>query len=220
MIGCIAVIRDITELKQNEEALERLLSQQNATLEATADGILVTDRNERVLGFNQRFLEIWKIPAAAVEGKNYHEALNFVLPLLSNAEECTSRLEQIFAHPEADSFDVIRLKSGTVPRRFTRPQRLAGEVVGRVFSYRDVTAQVQAEAGLRESEARKRAVLDSALDSIIGMKPMALSAQYRLHPRNREIRIAQKSGSCRQGGKYPRDARSSERFPGLRPSVK
>src|SRR4030095_9340286 len=42
-----------------------------------------------------------------------------------------------------------------------------GETVGVVLLFRDVTAQREGQAALRQSEARKGAILDTALDSII-----------------------------------------------------
>jgi PAS domain S-box-containing protein len=169
VVQLIGVCQDVTDIRQNERDLQELLSLQSATLEATADGILVTDSEQRIVAFNQRLLDIWKIPRSVVEGRHYTDSLQLVLPHLAEPEACQSQLTEIFAHPDEDSFDVLRFKSGTVLERYSRPQRLNGKTIGRVFSYRDVTSHAHAEAVLRQNEIRQRAVLDSALDGIIWM---------------------------------------------------
>ena len=55
--------RRLAEKERSERELEESLSLQHATLESTADGILVVDRGGRMVSFNQRFKEMWRIPA-------------------------------------------------------------------------------------------------------------------------------------------------------------
>src|SRR5207248_2461030 len=52
-------IRDVTERKKYQQELERSLSLLLATLEATADGILVLDKRGQVTHFNRRLVELW-----------------------------------------------------------------------------------------------------------------------------------------------------------------
>jgi len=56
------MVEDITSRKIAEAELEKSFSLQNATLESTADGILVVDTNGKIIQHNQKFAEMWKIP--------------------------------------------------------------------------------------------------------------------------------------------------------------
>ena len=50
------------EHRRIEHELENLLAELRATLESTADGILVTDIHGGIRSYNQRFSELWDIP--------------------------------------------------------------------------------------------------------------------------------------------------------------
>ena len=167
---------DISAIKKQVERLRRREAQLvdasivNATLEATADGILVIDQHENITGFNQVFLDLWRIPRELIENRGgYSWALGYVLEQLMHPESCLRKLQEIVANPELESHDILEFKDGRVFERYSRPQKTGNRTIGRVFSYRDATARIRAEQALKASEARKTAILDSALDSIITM---------------------------------------------------
>jgi PAS domain S-box-containing protein len=56
------ILVDITDRKEQEDRLERWFSLLRATLESTADGLLVVDNNGKIVSFNQKFAQMWKIP--------------------------------------------------------------------------------------------------------------------------------------------------------------
>jgi PAS domain S-box-containing protein len=50
-----------------------------ATLESTADGILVVDRDFRITSFNSRFAKMWGLPQSVLESRDDTAAIAFVL---------------------------------------------------------------------------------------------------------------------------------------------
>ena len=56
-LNFLAMIEDITARKKAEEEKERIISLQKATIESTADGILVIDHAGKITDFNQRFAQ-------------------------------------------------------------------------------------------------------------------------------------------------------------------
>jgi PAS domain S-box-containing protein len=133
------------------------------------DGLLVVDPAGGVLSFNQRFLEMWRIPPQAVASGRDADLLNAVLHQLEDAPGFLKRVEQLYADPEATACDEIRLADGRVFDRWSEPQRLAGRSVGRVWSFRDVTESRQAAEALRESQSLLELFFSQSLDGFFIM---------------------------------------------------
>ncbi len=130
-------------LKQINARLESSLALLLATLEATADGILVLDNEGNVVSFNQRFARIWHL-SDQVLGDCPQQSLDSILDALFAPDVAYFQdlLTQI--HTEAHNF--FQLKNDRVIEYYLRPQYLNGQIVGRVWSFRDVTQAKQAEA--------------------------------------------------------------------------
>ena len=145
--------RDITARKHAEEDLRSANSILAATLESTADGLLVVDREGKILQFNQRFATMWRIPAPILDARDDDRAIGWVLSQLTDPEGFLDKVRSLYGQPEAESYDMIEFKDGRVFERYSQPQRIGGESVGRVWSFRDVTEQVRSEEEIRELNA-------------------------------------------------------------------
>lgn len=135
---------------------ERTLSLLRATLESTADGLLVVDTRGKVASYNSRFVELWQIPRALVEKGEDEELLAFVLGQLADPDAFAAKVHHLYHNPEETSFDVLAFKDGRTFERYSLPQRVGAEIVGRVWSFRDVTVREQTQAALLASEERLR----------------------------------------------------------------
>ncbi len=134
-----ATIRDITDRKRTEEEIKKSLSLLRSTLESTADGILVVDRDDKISAFNQRFLDLWKIPQNIIDSLENQKLMTFVLDQLVNPEAFLMKLKHLNTNPDMESFDTLEFKDGRVFERYSRAQQIANTSVGRVWSFRDVT---------------------------------------------------------------------------------
>jgi PAS domain S-box-containing protein len=130
---------DITDLAEATAAREGLLSLLQATIDATADGILVIDRDRKVSIRNRRFLTLWGIPPELAEAKEEGRLLTCMRGQVEDPDEFLRLIEERYASSEAESIDLIRFKDGRVFERYSGPQRIGDAIVGRVWSYRDIS---------------------------------------------------------------------------------
>ncbi len=137
---------------QTEKQLQQAISLLNATLDATADGILVVSTEGKISSCNGRFLEMWGLDCNASVGHRDEDLLARALPQLQNSAEFLAKVKELYSSPDATSFDVLHLKDGRIFERYSQPQRIGERVVGRVWSFRDVTQGRNLEQELRQSQ--------------------------------------------------------------------
>ena len=162
----MAMVEDITEGKQTEDALASSLSLLKATMESTADGILVVDRNEHITLWNQKFADMWQIPEEVMSKHADKLAVNYVLQQMAQPEAFLAKVRELYGQPEESSSDQLNLADGRIFRRYSQPQRIGDDVVGRVWSFSDITERKQAEKETRREQAFFNQLVETAPEGI------------------------------------------------------
>ena len=137
--------------QEHRRALDELATSSSllrATLESTADGILVVDREGRITGRNQKFLDMWRIPADLARSTDDSALLGCVLSQLKDPESFLAKVKELYSRPLDESSDMLEFKDGRIFERYSKPQRIEQDVVGRVWSFRDITERKRAEIEL------------------------------------------------------------------------
>ena len=146
------LVAEIREREQTEKALRKSQSLLHATLEATADGILVVDTEGKFVSHNIRFVEMWKLPEDVLTRASDEEALRLMLEQLKHPDEFLAKVQALDQNSGQSNYDVLDFKDGRVFEHYSQPQQISGQIAGRVWSFRDVTERKQLEDYLRQAQ--------------------------------------------------------------------
>ena len=151
---------EVEERKLAEEALIKEQSLLKTTLESTADGILVVATDGTWSTFNQKFLDMWGIPPSISEARDDQTALEHVVGSLANPEEFIAKVQELYKNFESESFDTFELKDGRFFARSSMPQWLDKQVIGRVWSFRDISERKTAEEKVNQQSIQRQKLLE------------------------------------------------------------
>jgi len=140
------LVKEKTAELRKENALRK------ATFDATADGIVVVDREGNFRAYNQKAMHMLGLPPC-LHGKPEAPCVfaDIAISLLADPETffCT-----IAALPESAEQVVtsdLRFRDGRVFELYVQPEMIGDRVMGRVYSIRDITEQRLAEEAIRAS---------------------------------------------------------------------
>jgi len=134
---CVDV--DLTKRKKAEDQLSYAISLTNASLESTADGILVVNRNGKIARWNRKFIELWHVPEELLVTDVKDPVLAYLTSQMAHPDEFLAKVTELYEHPEASSQDLLTLADGRLFDRYSQPLEIGKEIVGRFWSFRDVT---------------------------------------------------------------------------------
>ena len=131
-------VRDRSREHRIEVERETALAELRATLEATADAILVPDLNGRIRAFNRRFARMWALPDGVLHAGDDRAVHEWIRMNVMDVDGYDRRLEEVYAHTLAEAHDEIAQVNGALIERHAQPQWSHGCPIGRVFSFREL----------------------------------------------------------------------------------
>ena len=148
-------------LEVRSAQLARSLAMMRATLESTTDAILVTDDAGNVTDWNERLVDMWGLSHEMLTARSPDVVLRTIGRQCKDSARFVPGVEHICRSAVPESFDLLELSDGRSIERFSRLQVVDGRNVGRVWSFRDVTAHRLAEEAARQAAEERRRLLDN-----------------------------------------------------------
>ena len=145
------------------------LSLLDAAIESTTDGILVVDNAGKVSKANKKFAELWHIPTSLLDSKDDKKLLEYILDQITMPDEFLKKVRDLYANPNEESYDILKFKDGRICERFSRPQKVGDEILGRVWSFRDITDRTITENIIKQSESTYKAIFENSNDGMFLM---------------------------------------------------
>lgn len=152
VMSLIAIRADITERKAVEQKNKEALTLNDAILNSTNDGILVTDAKGEILHFNQRFLDMWSIPQSVAESRDKERLMGAVMSSLKDPDGFVQLIIERNSNFTDSFVDLIEFNDERVLERQTLPMYIEGSAAGRVWSFSDVTEKRAYEQQLINSK--------------------------------------------------------------------
>jgi PAS domain-containing protein len=153
-----------------------------ATLDAAADGIVAINNAGRIVAYNNKFAEMWPIPDSSMAQCDGEKAVAHILPRLKDPDSFLSLVMPLEVSPTTPRDAELECRDGRVLKRHAEPLLSSGKVVGRVCSFRDVTARRKLRALLAQNQER--------LDALMNELPHAIyfkDCEGRGHPSQERV---------------------------------
>lgn len=154
LVNMITVALEFQRSRDNELAAQRSLSLLRAAVEASGVGIIAVDEVGNVTAYNENYLEMWHISRAMCEAGDPDALQRHLLEMTTDPEQFIARYESFKTEPEIEYVDESLLKDGRTIEIISHPQRLDEEIIGRVWTFRDISYRKELERELKERALR------------------------------------------------------------------
>ena len=173
-----ALQTEISERRRVEEALAHSLARLQATLEATADGILVTDHAGKITHVNRTFVELWRIPDVILAAQDAAQLQAYLATQVATSDDVPTPAQVLPSATAPDRPAFLDCIDGRVFECAAQPQRIGDTHVGTVWSVREITQRRATERLKDAFVATVSHELRTPLTSILGFTELLLARSF------------------------------------------
>ena len=157
---------EISERKEKEEALRHNDLLLRATIESTADGILVVTSDYKITHYNTRFMQIWRVPQEIVDSHDDDRLLRHLFSQVEDPAALQTKAQSAYQSIQ-ESTDTLHFNDGRTVELFSFPLIHNDKAYGHVWNFRDITQHKVAEEALLDSQRRLTDIIEFLPDATL-----------------------------------------------------
>ena len=167
-------VRDGSHREDTDSGRRMAVSLLDATLETTGDGIVVVSNEGLITSVNDKYLKLWGMPPELIAAEDPTALVTFISGQLVDPDYFQRKVAELYADKVQQSHDLLEFTDGRTVELDSRPQKVKGVIVGRIWNFRDITArrhaQDQARRALDEVAAQTEKLRELAFrDPLTGL---------------------------------------------------
>jgi diguanylate cyclase (GGDEF)-like protein/PAS domain S-box-containing protein len=144
-------VRDASHRNDADSGRRLAVSLLDATLETTADGIVVVSCEGQITGINDQYLKMWGMSAELVAAEDPMALITFIAGQLVHPQYFLDKVTALYADRSLQSHDVLEFNDGRTVELYSRPQKVADTIIGRIWNFRDITSRQRAQDQARHA---------------------------------------------------------------------
>ena len=148
-----------TTVKEKTATLQSALSLVRATLESTAEGVLLVDLKRKIIDYNQRFINLFDIPKSLIDYHDENMVQELIADKIIEADAYLANISTLHKKKKETNQQTIHLKRGEILELTSQPHYVGSVITGRVFSFHDIT-----ERSFMEEKLEHQATHDDLTD--------------------------------------------------------
>lgn len=151
-------------IKQLQEA--KILNE--SIINTALDGILVVNPLGKVITFNHRFAELFRIPQEILKTCDANKFVQHSLPLLQEPQKFVSAVKELLEHKELKSYDEVPFKDGNYLARYSSPLFDSNNnYLGRAWFFRDITLEKKSLELITQQKVINENIVNTSIDGIL-----------------------------------------------------
>ena len=146
-----------------EDPIKESVFRLSATISSLNEGILLEDENRKIILTNHAFCELFSINAKPEHmiGIDCSNSAEQSKAFFKDEDDFVRRIEHLLKEKQTVIGDLLELKDGRIYKRDFIAISIAGNYIGHLWKYRDVTEKKNAEDAIKRREEKYRGIIEN-----------------------------------------------------------